>query len=791
MRWVIRVLAALVVIALIVAGGGWYVLSLSLPQTDGTVRLVGPDSAIEIVRDRSGIPHIFAQSRHDAWFAVGFVHAQDRLWQMEMNRRIGAGRLAEVVGEPALGVDRFLRTLSVYHYAERTYANLDAETRAALDSYAAGVNAFLDQRHGPLPPEFLVFGHEPEPWRPADSIVWAKMMAWDLAGNWTEEILRARMARTLSAEQITALFPGSAERGSVLERYAHLYGTLQLDELAEAGRPVERDRENGSNNWVLSGARTASGKPLLANDPHLGLAAPALWYFAHMEAPGLRVIGATLPGTPFVVLGRNDRIAWGFTNTGTDVQDLYIEKLDGDDGYLAPEGPRPFEKRLEIIKVKGGNDVTLHVRTTRHGPVISDVHPGAADAAGSGYVMAFAWPTLRDDDMTPRAAMHMNMAQDWDQFVAALRDFHSPHQNIVYGDVDGNIGFLAPARVPIRKQGHSGNEPVPGWTGEFDWQGFVPFVELPRLLNPTSGMIVTANNRIVPEDYPYYLTYDWAVPYRAQRIAALLDARPQHSIESFKGVQSDVLSGAAQEFLPILLQAAPLSARASAVRDLLMAWDYRMDGSRPEPLIYVAWYRELTRRVYADELGDFFDDYWGLRPRFMHDVLLGDQRKWCNDTGTEADETCPDQIARALEDALDYLTDLYGSDFTRWRWGTAHAARSEHRPFHGQPVIGDLFDIEVPSQGDSFTVNAAHHRITDLEHPFRQHHGPSLRAIYDLEDPDRSLFVHSTGQSGNRLSSLYSSFAERWREVGYLPMSMRRDDIEVGAIGRLVLIPAN
>ncbi len=790
MRWVFRILAALLVVIAIIAGGGWYVLSLSLPQTDGTVSLDGPAGPIEILRDRNGVPHIFAESRRDAWFAMGFVHAQDRLWQMEMNRRISAGRVAEVVGEAGVGVDRFLRTLSVYHYAELTYTNLDEETRAALDSYAAGVNAYLEERSGLLPLEFLILGHAPEPWRPADSLVWAKMMAWDLAGNWSEEILRARMARSMPAEQIAALFPGSLESGSVLERYAGLYRSLPLDALADASAPVVRDRENGSNNWVLAGNRTATGKPLLANDPHLSLGAPALWYFAHMEAPGLTVRGATLPGTPFVGLGRTDRVAWGFTNTGTDVQDLYIERLDGKDRYLTPEGSEAFEIRDEVIRVKGGEDIRLTVRTSRHGPVISDAHPGAATIAGDGHVIAFAWPTLRDDDLTAQAALHMNRASSKQDFLAALRDFHSPHQNIVYADVDGNIGFVAPSRVPVRRAGHSGNEPVPGWTGEYDWTGFIPFEALPQIENPSGGAIATANNRIVPESYPYYLTYDWAVPYRAERIATLLAARPRHSIESFKSIQADIQSGAARDFLPVMLAAPVASDRAAAVRDLMMAWDYRMDASRPEPLIYVAWYRELTRIVLADELGELFGAYWGLRPRFMRTVLKEGQGHWCDDRGSEMIESCQQQIAAALESALDELSEQYGSDFNGWRWGTAHAARAEHRPFHGQPVVGDIFDIEIASGGDSFTVNAAHHRITDEEHPFRQHHGPSLRAIYDLEDPDRSLFIHSSGQSGNRLSSLYRSFTERWRDVNYIPMSMRREDIDVGAIGRLVIEPA-
>ncbi len=790
MRWIIRTIVGLGAIVAVAAAGGFYWLSLSLPQTKGTILVPGLEQGIDILRDRDGVPHIFARTDRDAWFAVGFVHAQDRLWQMEMNRRIGAGRLAEVVGSGALGVDRFLRTLSVYHYAERTYANLSPETQHALDAYADGVNAFLENRRGPLPPEFLFFGHEPEPWRPADSLVWAKMMAWDLAGNWSEEILRARLATTLSAPQIAELYPESAENTSVLERYAGLYRTLNLDRVAEAGKPLERERHNGSNNWVLDGSRTATGKPLLANDPHLALGVPALWYFAHIDAPGIQVIGATLPGTPFVVLGRTDRIAWGFTNTGTDVQDLYIEKLDGADRYVTPTGSAPFELRKEIIRIKGAEPVTLDVRISRHGPIISDVVPDAASIAAEGHVVAFAWPTLSDDDLTAQAAHDMNRAEDWAAFYTALQSFHSPHQNIVYADTSGNIGFYAPARVPVRRPGHSGNEPVPGWTGAYDWQGFVPYDALPLLFNPEARAIVTANNKIVADDYPYYLTYDWSEPYRADRIAELLASRSQHSIESFKEIQGDIVSGAAKEFLPLLLAAPTSSQRAAEAKALLARWDHRMDRNRPEPLIYVAWYRELTRLVLADELGAFFEDYWGLKPRVMRAALGNPASALCDDRTTEIEETCANQIAAALDRALGDLTDRYGDTMDRWQWGDAHRARAEHRPFHGQPLVGNLFDIEIPSGGDSFTVNAAHHRIGDAEHPFRQFHGASLRAIYDLDDLDRSIFIHSSGQSGNRLSSHFAAFTTQWRDVAYIPMSMREADADVGAIGLLLLRPA-
>ena len=793
MRWFVRVIAALVVLIAIIVGAGYLWLRGSLPQIDGRIEVAGLSGPIEIVRDRNDIPHIFARSAIDAQFGLGFVHAQDRLWQMEMNRRIGAARLSEVVGDAGLAVDRFLRTLGIYGHAERTFDNLDIETRAGLEAYAAGVNAFLETRGGPLPPEFLIVGHTPEPWRPADSLVWIKMMAWDLSGNWGGELLRARMARRLTPRQIDELYPPYPEDGIVaLAEYAALLGDLPLDAL-QAALPPPPNPNNGSNNWVLSGERTATGKPLLANDPHLGLGAPSLWYFAHLNAPGLDVIGATLPGVPTVVLGRNSRIAWGFTNTGPDTQDLFIERIDPANPatYMTPEGSLPFETRHEVISVKDGEDEILNVRETRHGPVISDILDVAGEAVAEREVLAFAWTALRDDDLTAQAGRKLNQARNWSDFVAALRDFHSPQQNIVYADVDGNIGYYAPARVPVRHPDNTlaGRMPAPGWTGTHDWVGFIPFNELPHAFNPAVGAIATANNRIVPDDYPYFITSEWAAPYRAERINELLNAREKHSIQSFKDMQSDVLSPLARIFLPYLLEAQVTGETASQALTLLRAWDGTMDRDRPEPLIFSAWYRELTRLVYADELGDLFYDYWGFRPIFMANVLSGDGQ-WCNDISTGPRETCAGQISLALERALSALQDEHGEDIGDWRWGKPHRAHSEHRPFSGQPFVGALFDIDLPSSGDAETLNAARFRISDLEHPFRQFHGASLRAIYDLGDPNRSLFIHSSGQSGNILSG-YRNFAEAWRNVDYVPMTTDRREIEIDAKGTLILEPAS
>lgn len=805
----LKKVAALVAVLLVAAGGTatWYRYA-SVATVEGRMSLKGLGAQVDIVRDAEGIPHIYAKSTADAYFALGFVHAQDRLWQLELNRRIPAGRMAEILGPNALDTDRFLRTLGVRRNAEKILANLAPETRAALDAYARGVNAYLENRTEPLPPEFFLTGAPaPAPWQPVDSIGWQTMMAWDLGANWTQELLRMRLAQRLSLAQINeflAPYPGDPviQTQDYTALYRQLAGTTgQLAAVASIAPPSYVDGM-GSNNWVVGGDLTETGKPLLANDPHLGLSAPALWYFAHLSAPGLNVIGATLPGIPSVVLGRNDRIAWGFTNTAPDVQDLYIERINPDDRrqYQTPDGWAEFKVRTETIKVKGQEDVSLEVRETRHGPVISGALPiidkTALDA--KKHVVSFAWTALRPDDLTLQAGMKFNRAQNWEQFLDGARDFGSPQQSIVYADIDGNIGFVAPARVPVRKPENDikGLAPAPGWDARYDWAGFIPFDELPRQYNPASHRVMTANHKIVNADYPHFLTSEWTLPYRANRINTLLDAKPKHSVESFAEIQKDHVSLAAQEILPVLQKTVPRTDRAKAALDTLAGWNGSMDENRPEPLIFNAWMRTLSRHIFVDELGEpLMKDYWEQRNVHQSTVNVlmdkGGQGRWCADTSSEAGrkQTCADAMALSLDAAVADLEARYGKDMAKWNWGEAHAARSEHRPFAKVDALAKYFNIRVPTPGDTFTVNVGRHNLKDEKEPFANRHAASLRAIYDMADPENSRFIHSTGQSGNVLSSLYSNYAWRWASVAYIPMKTKREEVEKNRIGALVLQP--
>jgi penicillin amidase len=782
------------ILCALAAAAGYGYLRQSLPQTSGHLRLQGLAGEVEVLRDRHGVPHIYAASMEDANFALGFVHAQDRLWQMEMSRRVGAGRLAEALGAPALETDRFIRTLGVRRAAEAGMRNYDPETRRVLEAYAAGVNAFLDT--GPvLPPEFWLTRLSPEPWTAADSVAWTKMMAWDLGGNWRRELLRMRLARTLPTAWIQEFlppYPGDAPVS--LPDLKELYRNLEkpIRELAEqsGGDP---DFPVGSNNWVVGGARSASGKPLLANDPHLGLSAPPVWYFAHLHAPGVDVIGATLPGVPGIILGRNDRIAWGFTNTGPDVQDLYIEKLDSAGNYLTPEGPRPFTVFTETIKVKGAADERLTVRVSRHGPVISDVVRPALEAVPRGHALAFAWTALAEDDLTAQFGLKIMRATDWTTFLEAARDFHAPQQNVLYADVAGNIGFIAAGRVPVRKPANDlkGLAPAPGWDARYDWAGFIPFAELPREYNPANSAILTANHKIVPAGYGHHLTFEWEPPYRARRIAELLDAEHAHTAASFARIQNDVVSLAARELLPKLLSAKPQTEEARRAVQALSAWDGTMAMDRAEPLILAAWWRELARALYSDELGDAFARNWSTRAVFIANVLddRDGQSHWCDDVRTNRVETCGEILSASLEAALADLRRRYGADPARWKWGEAHPAHHAHRPFSRIPWLARFFDISLPSAGDAYTINVGRSDFEDPAAPFASRHAASLRAIYDLADPQASLFIHSGGQSGNPLSSHYRAFSAAWARGEYIPMLTDRSRLEAAGVQRLVLAP--
>jgi penicillin amidase len=790
-RWLIRLTVGL--IGVILVGGalcyGW--LRTSLPQTAGRLVLPGLQHEVSVYRDRDGVPHIFAADEPDAYAALGFVHAQDRLFQMDFQRRLGAGRLAEVLGSSVLSVDRTMRTLGLYRAAEASVESLSPPVRQALDAYARGVNAFLATRGGALPPEYYLLRTTPEAWRPADSLVWGRLMALTLSGNWRGEALRARLAQRLSVQQLDDWYADDNYAGPVTLP-ASIEKSQATDDLfarALAALPDVIRPRTASNVWVVDGRQTHSGKPILANDPHLGFAAPGIWYLARITTPGWSIEGATVAGVPFHLLGQNGRIAWGLTTTGADTQDLFVEHVaQGDPNqYETASGPRRFETWTETIRVRGGDDVVITVRSTRHGPVISDVEASAAALATDRSVVALAATGLLPDDRTADAFYGMNHATDWDAFTAALSHFDSPVQNVFYADRTGSIAMMTPGRIPIRRSG-DGFMPAPGWDDSAEWDGFIPFDQLPRRLNPVEGLLVNANNRLVGPDYPYFISREWDMPYRAERILEVLHETRNQTLASHLALQHDAVSPMTAELLPLMLAHVGRGERAGHAARLLASWDGRMIRDRPEPLIFVEWLRALDRDLFADELGDLFPQMWDLHAKLIARTLRN-ETAWCDDVNTPAPESCAEQVARALDQALDALTDRYGSDVAAWRWGVAHQARHDHPILSRIPVLRDFGDLAIAADGGNDTVNRGAMRVANSDHPFADIHGPGYRAVYDLADPDASMFEIATGQSGNPLSPHYADFLERWRDGLARPLTGTPAALSADGAELLILAP--
>ncbi|MGE5246450.1 MAG: penicillin acylase family protein [Betaproteobacteria bacterium] len=842
----LKILAALLALVVAVSVAGYAYLRRSLPQIDGTAVVPGISAPVDIVRDADAIPHIFARTRRDALYGLGYVHAQDRLWQMEFQRRIGFGRLSEIFGRVTVPQDRFLRTVGFGRAARAAWDRLPPDARADVTAYIGGINAFIAAHHGSrLPPEFTLLRFEPEPWQGPDVLVWVKMMAWDLSRNYSSELLRHDLAGAVGWQKVAALLPPYANDGlSILNardmtwltgtavraggaaragngegpasgggaprevkddgRDADYFASLTAS-LAQ-GSPVVRDLllggattdALGSNNWVVDGTRTASGWPLLANDPHLDAHIPSLWYLAHLSAGDFDVIGATLPGTPAVAIGRNRRIAWGETNVAADVEDLYRERLDPTGRFAEFRGAlEPLQILHESIAVKGGRPVEFDVRISRHGPLVSDAIN--ANNAGSRRTpkpapiepLAFRWTALDPDDTTLVCFLRLNQAHDWSEFTGALRQFVVPSQNFVYADVDGHIGYYAPGRVPVRASG-DGTVPARGWTGDAEWTGWIPFDQLPHTFDPPEHMIVTANNRPAPASYPHFVGVEWTEPFRAERIGDLLRAKPKATPDDFAAIQADRLSLHAASLLPALLsRVRPRSDADRRAIALLTAWNRTARADSAATAIFGAWFEHLTPAIAGDELGPRLTDYVSAQrtsfvARFVATVLAGPSSAWCDDVRTPARETCDDVVSAALHDAVGDLTRRLGRDMTRWRWDRVHRAVFPHQGLDAVALLRPLVSRSVPNGGDWSTVDVGG---VSARSPYEQHAIPGYRQIIDLSPRNDSRFLDAVGESGHFLSPHYDDFLPDWRAVRHRPMRMTRKDAEAGAIGTLRLMP--
>ena len=708
-------------------------LQAAMPRLDGTLEVRGIESSLEIVRDAHGVPHIAAGSERDAWFGLGFVHAQDRFTAMEFARRAGRGRLAEIMGAGALPLDRRFRTIGYARAADAVAAALDPETRDLLQGYADGVNAALDSGHRPF--ELRLLGLSPERWTPADSILAIKMMGTLLSGNANTEAVRARLLETLGEERLRELW-----------------------------RAVDAPLA-GSNAWAVAGRHSASGKPLLASDPHLRFAAPSVWYLAHLEAPGFRVWGGTLPGIAAVPIGRNAAVAWGMTSVYADVQDLYIETVDPADpgSYLTSTESEPFHVQVETVRVRGADPVRLTVRATRHGPVVSDLPEFAF--AGPGQVVAFRSDELRNTDRSQRAAFRSVRAATGAAFGEAMGELEAVVQTAVHADSDGNIGYVMTGRIPVRATG-DGFLPVDATDPGSAWIGRLQGAALPHEANPPDGRVASANEYLAPAGYPHFIMRDRPSSYRAERLQELLAAVPEGGFTPgrFADMQTDIVSPAARTIVPLLLAAGPFPGPAADAAGLLDGWDFRMAAGRPEPLVYSAWHRALVRRLVPAVFGD---DTLPVtpRPQLLVDLLTG-RIPGCGDS----EQTCADIIRAALRDALTWVRERHGADVHALRWDSAATAVHRHRPLGGLPVFGRLVNIVRPHAGGPFTLMRMYADWGDGEQPFAGIHGAGLRLVHDLADPTRSWAALSTGQAGHPFSPWFRDHAEAWFAGRLLPL---------------------
>lgn len=767
----------------------------------------GASGSITILRDRYGVPHIRAGNEADALFGLGYIHAHDRLWQMEYQRRLGAGRLSEILGESAIATDKLFRTLGLQHAAECVWANYRGRERQLLSSYVAGINAFLSKhRNRSRPAEFIVLGFEPEPWKPEDVLLWVKVLAWIVGDNWDQELLRVQLTQKLGPDKAAQLMPVYTSDGPIIIPEEKQYAANRARQKSRSShvpflpaRSVEEllslnhsimDRFGlggqglGSNNWVLSGSRTTTGKPILASDPHLPAQTPSLFYLAHITGGDLDAIGGTLPGAPMVLMGHNGQIAWGFTNANADVQDLFAEHINNRNEAEYDGAWEPLQVTTETIKIKDQADISLTVRVSRHGPLLSDlINP-------NGPALALRWTAFdAEDDSGVRAYLSVGRARNWKEFTMAFKRYGSHPQNTIYGDAEGNIGYLLPGSVPLRRKG-DGTAPVPGWTSEYEWVGYVPFDELPHTFNPPQGYIVTANNRIAGDSYPYRISNGFAAPFRAARIAEMIESKPRHSLDDVEEMQSDMLAVHARDLLPIMLQVKPLDARSQKAMELLRGWDYRVPGDSAPATIFEAWYTQFADRLFSDELGETL---WRSYSDNLYMVgmavskALQEQTRWCDDVRTVPTETCGDTLSAALSDALTKMAGAQGSEnVTAWHWDKVHEALFPHAAFDSDPVLQPLFSRSIPTGGDKFTVNVGG-RVPWSE--YNQKHAAVYRQVVDFSDLHHSQFIITPGQSGDPFSRHYDDLMKLWQSGRYLPMLYSYQTVANEASEQLLLRP--
>lgn len=832
MKIVRRILVVLISLALLIAAAAAIALPImqrqSYPQVDGEILLPGLDGPVDVYRDSFGVPHIYATTDHDLFMAQGYVQAQERFWQMDFWRHQAVGRLSELLGSSTVDIDKYLQTLGWERVAMQEWALLDNASKDILLAFTDGVNAYLETHSGAdLSFEYAFLpavnpGYTPAPWQPHETMAWAKAMAWDLRGNMETEIDRALLLADLTEEEVAILFPAyNFDKHPVIVTAPHITGEAaqpnQVRIPEESLTALARVRAGftlldslrgagfegiGSNSWALSGDLTATGMPLLANDPHLAAQLPSIWFEVGLHCRettstcNYNVTGFAFSAAPGVIIGHNDRIAWGFTNLGPDVMDLYIEKIN-------PANPNQYEVNGEwvdmvltpvTIKVAGGEPVEITVRSTRHGPIVSDVSLSdfGADAGidlPENFAIALKWTALQPNFIF-RSIWKINRAQNFDEFRDAARDFAAPAQNLLYADVDGNIGYQAPGRLPARNPWHDGMLPVPGWTDEYEWLEYLPFEWQPYAFNPPEGYIVTANNAVVGPEYPFTLSREWDDGYRAQSILEdILNAPGPIDIAYIRAMHGNNRNIAAETIIPILLEVPLEGEELHEARALLADWDFQSHMDSAPAAVFEVFWKNLLALGFGDNLPDYFQP-GGNATWFtiVEGLVTQPDHAWWDDVNTPERENRDDMIAIAFEAAVGELKDTLGKNPEQWTWGDLHTLTLRHDLMDNFPLINAMFN-EGPfrASGGSSIVNATGWRASSEGYGVRS--VPSMRMIVDLGNLQNSLTIHTTGQSGHAGHPHYIDMADPWRMIDYHPMQWIFSEVERTAESHVVLKP--
>jgi len=821
------VLIAVLIIVIAVGGGifvwiYWRLIQRPLPQWSGAFTLPGLTTPVEVLRDKHGIPHIYAQNRADLFRAQGYVHAQDRLWQMEQNRRIAQGTLSAVFGDVALEADRFSRIVGFWRAAQTELAALDAETRQALDWYAEGVNAYMAARPGRLAAEFNLLRFAPEPWTALDTLGFTKVMGWSLSINWESELTRLRLALQLDPYRAAELEADYAPPNPVIlealgaesaQRLLSTAGLLlnqyeSVKEFLDSHGALVFGMGQGSNSWAIAPKASLTGRPMLANDPHLSMTMPGPFYEIHLAAPDYEVSGVSFAGAPGVVIGHNDRIAWGVTNAFADVQDLYVERLHPDDATRYEFRGEWEEAQVfdEVIQVRRRAQPHVErVVVTRHGPLISGLLDGETVATANGaqslqtIPLALRW-TGHEPGQVVRSVLQLNTATNWQEFDAALAGWSTPPQNFTYADADGYIGYVMAGDVPQRDR-NPGLVPAPGWTGEYEWSGLIPHGELPRLFNPESGRIVTANNKMVGDDFPHFLGIEYYPGWRAARLETLLKDKERHTVRDLEQMQLDTMSTFAAGLAPWIAQLESRSLTERIALGALRDWNYRMDPESIAPTVFHFTLMQLLQKTFGDKLGDTLPGYLGIpfnplfsstgfflraETRLLELIDNHEQSFWYTDMQTGRDRNREELLREAFHDALRYLRDEVGESVTRWQWGRHHQVRYVH-PLGSVFILKTFFNRgPYPIGGDSTTPLQTHH-VAQLPLNLVKV-APAYRQIYEVGYWDRTKSVTINGQSGHPLSKQYDDQIDMWREGEYHAMPWTRAAVEAEAVYRMRLV---